>query len=151
MEVIENSLLSSINNNPLKIFRLFCNYRKDLCDKKWILRKFVHPLQNDGVSCGVFVCMFFESLLNVDVREKELKIREKCPYRFRKVIFDELYKENLKYVGKVNLCCICGKKDSDQELLGFDCIHSYHSKCLKKNECEQCEIIDCLLLKYNHS
>ncbi|RMZ94333.1 hypothetical protein BpHYR1_031159 [Brachionus plicatilis] len=52
--------------------------------EKW--KKFVHPLQNDGVSCGVFVCMFFESLLNVDVRDNELKIKEKCPYRFRKKI-----------------------------------------------------------------
>lgn len=128
---------------------MFCSYRKDLCDKKWTLRKYIHPLHNDGVSCGVFVCMFFESLLSVDIKDKISKVKEKCPYRFRKLIFEELYKENLKHVGNVFICCICGEKDSESNLIGFNCIHSYHLRCLKNNKCEQCEIIDCLLIKFS--
>lgn len=128
---------------------MFSNYRKEFKDKKWNLRKIRHPIQNDGVNCGVFVCMFFKKLLITRKDENDLNLYEESPYRYRKIIFDEFYKENIKFVNNVVLCCACGKKDAKAKLIGFNCIHSYHPTCLNERKCEQCEIIDSLYDKFS--
>jgi len=67
--------------------RTFTQIYTDIKDIQWHLQQVDHSLQSDGINCGVFMCIFFERLVqsNFDLdfiatqqslRAKRLEIKE---------------------------------------------------------------------------
>jgi len=115
----------------------------EFASSKWKLRKFLHPTQSDGTSCGVFVCMYFEKLLLIDQNQRKLEVIDQS--KFRKKIYDEFVK--IAHLQKSDLffCSICSKTETNKELcISFKCWHKYHLKCLSNfcDYCPQCEVLN---------
>ena len=62
----------------------FSKTRNGLKDKEWKLKEFTQHYQQDAYSCGVFVCKYFENLINgepelirnyFDLQQYRVKIR----------------------------------------------------------------------------
>ena len=97
----------------------------------------IHQKQKDTFNCGVFVCAFFEILVNktfslfntnVDLVDHRNKIRN-------------LIKEK----SKIKICCICKtaslkrKMQIFKNFKLFECGHKFHIECLNKvNNCVVC-------------
>ena len=54
------------NKPKSRILIEFCSTRNVLKEKTWIISpdSYTHSKQNDSFSCGVFICNFFEHMIN---------------------------------------------------------------------------------------
>ena len=94
------------------------------------MRKFEHQIQNDGVNCGSFVCMFFDELLSVQKNQNRLNGSD--PFIFRKKIYQEFIKAG-EIEDNLGFCYICSKTEKDTHMMkSFNCWHVYHIDCFKK-------------------
>ena len=95
-------------------------------------------LQVDSYNCGVFVCLFFQFLIENKIdffsASKEINIDN---YR-------NFVKETIQQNSKIEVCCICHSNKTGftslfkKKLVTFDCNHKFHDKCLNSNFCLIC-------------
>lgn len=91
--------------------------------KTWKFGQLNHSIQRDSINCGVYVCKFFELLINKKPLQFDDSLNELKIYREKMNI---LFRNN----SKTNYCSFCGdnlKKDDD--ILKNSCFHRYHSDC----------------------
>ncbi|CAF0843751.1 unnamed protein product [Brachionus calyciflorus] len=128
------SLLDSLGKNSKKEshyyerWKSFSESRSDLSSIKWTLRKFTHKFQKDAVNCGIFVCMFLDSIRRVRKAEpggKFTKLQTTDPSEFRFKIY-EIFRNGV-FDTKIKLCAVCMKPETNKEvLLNFCNMHFYH-------------------------
>ena len=104
-----------------------------------------HQTQKDNHNCGVFVCHFFDLLLNGEITNFENEIN---PHDFRETTINKI-----SLLSKSTRCVVCQKAApfiknlfSESAFVTFEnCSHLIHKKCLFENNsigrCLSCKII----------
>ena len=139
--------LLNISNN-FKEFSKSVHFLKNL---EFSAIPVIHQIQNDTFNCGVYVCHFFEILLNVkniDLTNNNINQNIDINY-YRKIII-----QKIKEKSKLTVCCICHQKDiphckrkTKQQFLNifssnlnvYKCKHAFHSDCFNEKLCLICE------------
>ena len=111
-----------------------------------------HQIKNDNYNCGVYVCHFFDLLINsnnIDVWNNKLDQNINID-DYRQVIIKKIA-DNSKFT----VCCICHKKEEQKKqknnnlkhkimsMLSSDlkvlkCKHTFHLNCIKSEKCVIC-------------
>ena len=128
----------NITNN----FKNFAKSSKTLKKYQFESNFVNHQTQNDTFNCGVFVCHFFETLINQKSFDLFIDINN-----YRHNILRELKNKN-----KMTICCLCHKKKSNnffslvssKTFKTLACSHAYHNACLKNESCLACDEINSL-------
>ena len=103
-----------------------------------------HQKQNDSFNCGVYVCYFFELLINRNIAGFNINIDIN---NFRRKIL-----ETIKKNSKMTVCCVCHKANTKKKnfltkylsktLIYLECKHAYHKECIENETCIACQQIE---------
>ena len=131
-------------NNIGNKFITFASTNKHLKGIKFSKVLIKHQIQCDMFNCGVFVCYFFQLLVNENFSLFNDQINI---YAFRKSIL-----EKINVSSKFTVCCLCKtgqiKKSNvlsqlfSSKLKTLKCKHSFHKECIQNNICIVCNQIN---------
>ena len=139
-------------NTLKKISKTFMEFSKSVDFLKNIsfsIVPLVHQIQNDSFNCGVYICHFFEVLLNAKQVDKQFN-------NINKSIDINLYRQTIlgriTEKSKITVCCLCHHKESPKlktqnkflklftpKLEIYKCKHSFHVNCYNEKVCFICE------------
>ena len=130
-----NEVFNTVTNNFIE----YANKSKHLSKFNFTKVNLNRQKQKDSFNCGVFVCYFYEILVNeiFDLFKYYIDINE-----YRKYILERLAK-----FSNIKVCCICkllNKKEKfinlfKAQLKVLKCKHAYHIDCLNSETCKICE------------
>lgn len=110
-------------------WKKFCTKRNDLNNIDWKLKPCAYNKQRDPYNCGIFVCKFFDCLINDDVKLNAVMNDEKSMKKYRAEIYQKFLLN-----AKNEHCIKCSQKVNEKTSPKFiECNHMYHKKCLDSN------------------
>ena len=134
------------------IFKNFVLNLKNSCKElnkiNFTLLKIIHQIQQDSYNCGVFVCHFFDLLVNGKLQNFNTEINIDA---YRNVILKRISEHS-----KITRCCFCKNvaknsriKDlfTDSLIKYEKCPHIFHKKCLLEKKISNKACISCDKIK----
>ncbi len=121
-------------------FILFAATNKYLKNIQFVKKYINHQKQVDSYNCGVYVCYFFQLLINRNLNafQNTISIDD-----YRKTIFKQISKNST-----MTVCSVCRqtkrksnsifKKILPSNLIILKCKHAFHKECMQNESCVAC-------------